>query len=55
MKELNIEPYECIILEDNDHGIQAALAIKGNLMKIGIPDDVTYQNIMSSIKDIEEK
>jgi beta-phosphoglucomutase len=55
MKELNIEPYECIILEDNDHGIQAALASKGNLMKIGIPDDVTYQNIMSSIKDIEEK
>ena len=55
MKEFNIEPYECIILEDNDHGIQAALASKGNLMKIGIPDDVTYQNIISSIKNIEEK
>jgi len=55
MKELNLKPHECMILEDNDHGIQAALASKGNLMKIGVPDDVTYKNIMTNILKVEKK
>lgn len=53
MKILNVEPHECLILEDNEHGIQAALASGGHLLRIGVPDDVTYQAITSRISEIE--
>jgi HAD superfamily hydrolase (TIGR01509 family) len=53
MQILNVEPHECLILEDNEHGIQAAVASGGHLLKIGIPDDVTYQAITNRISEIE--
>ena len=53
MKSLNIEPHECLILEDNEHGIQAAVASGGHLLKIGVPDDVTYQAITTRISEVE--
>ena len=52
MKQLKIEPSESLILEDNEHGIQAALASGGHLLKIGVPDDVTYNNIATRIKEV---
>ena len=52
MKNLNVTPDECLILEDNENGIQAALASGGHLMKIGLPSEVTYENINSRIKKI---
>jgi len=54
IKTLNIEPHECLILEDNEHGIQAAVASGGHLLKIGLPDDVTYQAIKTRIREIED-
>ena len=53
MSTFNVKPKECMILEDNDHGIQAAIASGGNLLKIGVPDDVTYQSIKARIAEIE--
>lgn len=53
MKILDVHPHECLILEDNEHGIQAAVASAGNLLKIGTPDDVTYQAIKNRINEIE--
>lgn len=53
MKILGMQPEECLILEDNDHGIQAAVASGGHIMKIGTPDDVTYQAIKARIAEIE--
>lgn len=53
MKSLNVEPHECLILEDNEHGIQAAVASGGHLLKIGVPDDVTYQAITTRISEVE--
>jgi HAD superfamily hydrolase (TIGR01509 family) len=53
MSELGVEPAECLILEDNDHGIEAALASGGHLMKIGVPDDVTYHAIVARIAEVE--
>ena len=53
MQCLNVEPHECLILEDNDHGIQAAVASGGHLLRIGIPDDVTYQAVTTRISEIE--
>ena len=54
MSTLDVQADECLILEDNDHGIQAAVASGGHLMKIGVPDDVTYQAIKSRIAEIRK-
>lgn len=53
MHNLNVNPGECLILEDNDHGIQAAIASGGHLLRIGVPDDVSYLAIKSRINEIE--
>jgi HAD superfamily hydrolase (TIGR01509 family) len=53
MKSLNVESHECLILEDNEHGIQAAVASGGHLLRIGVPDDVTYQAITTRISEVE--
>ena len=52
MSILEVKPEECLILEDNDHGIQAAIASGGHLLKIGVPDDVSYQAINARIAEI---
>ena len=53
MRILDVTPEECLILEDNEHGIRAALASGGNLLKIKVPDDVTYKAIKNRIAEIE--
>lgn len=53
MKTLEVAPEDCLILEDNDHGIQAAIASGGHLMKIGVPDDVTYHAIKARVSEVE--
>ena len=53
MNELGVAPHETLILEDNDHGIEAALASGAHLMKIGVPGDVTYEAISLRIQEIE--
>jgi beta-phosphoglucomutase len=53
MDAFDVKPEECLILEDNDHGIQAANASGGHLLKIGVPDDVTYQAIKTRIAEVE--
>ncbi|MFV0244055.1 MAG: HAD family hydrolase [Qingshengfaniella sp.] len=53
MDSLGVAPEECLVLEDNDHGIEAALASGAHLMKIAQPGDVTYQAIKARIDEIE--
>jgi len=55
MEILEVEPHECLILEDNVHGIEAAIASGGHLLKIGHPDDVTCQAITNYINEINRK
>lgn len=52
MELIGVKPEECLILEDNDHGIQAAISSGGHLLKIGVPQDVTYQAIKARIAEI---
>lgn len=54
MHNLEVEPFECLILEDNPHGIQAAVASGGHLLKIGVPEEVTYQAIQRRISEVED-
>ena len=53
MDKLGVAPSECLILEDNDHGIEAAMASGAHLLRIGTPDDVTYRAITTRIREIE--
>jgi len=53
MKQLQLQPDECLICEDNDNGIKAALASNGHLMTIRTVDDVNYDAIKDRIAQIE--
>lgn len=53
MSRLGLEPQECLILEDNENGIKAALASGAHLMRITTVEDVNYQNIKRRIAEIE--
>jgi HAD superfamily hydrolase (TIGR01509 family) len=53
MNKLGLEPKECLILEDNENGVKAALASGAHLMKINTTADVNYQNIKQRIIEIE--
>ena len=51
---LKLSPNECLILEDNENGIKAALDSGGHLMQISEVEDVNYQNIKQRISELEE-
>lgn len=48
-----LTPEQCLILEDNENGIKAALASGAHLMKIDTVSDVNYQNIRRKIAQVE--
>ncbi len=51
--KLNLNPKECLILEDNDHGKKAAIDSGAWLLEIENIWDVNYQNIYDRIRTIE--
>lgn len=53
ISRLGLTPKECLICEDNQNGIKAALASGAYLFKVDTVNDVTYNNIMNRIKEIE--
>lgn len=53
MERLGVAPHECLILEDNDHGIQAARASGAHVMVVGTVNDVNYDRIANEIREIE--
>jgi len=55
MQRLGLSPDECLILEDNENGIKAALASGAHLLQILSIEDVNYQNIKSKIQLIEDR
>lgn len=55
MQRLAVQPEECLICEDNEHGIAAALASGAHLLRVASVDDVTYENIASKIAEINDK
>jgi HAD superfamily hydrolase (TIGR01509 family) len=54
MDKLGVAPSEALILEDNDHGIQAARASGAHLLEIGTVFDVNLKNILSAIAAAEK-
>ena len=54
IQRLGLKPEECLICEDNQNGIQAALASGAHLFKVDTVNDVTYSNIKRRIEEIEK-
>jgi beta-phosphoglucomutase-like phosphatase (HAD superfamily) len=55
ISRLGMNPDECLIVEDNQNGIKAALASGAHLFRVKDVHDVTYQNIKKRIQEIEGK
>jgi HAD superfamily hydrolase (TIGR01509 family) len=53
IKRLGFKPEECLIVEDNENGVKAAIASGAHLLKVESPNDVTYFNIMNRINELE--
>lgn len=53
MDRLNVKPENCLIVEDNDHGVQAAVASGGHVMRVATTEDVTYERIMAHVNVIQ--
>ena len=53
MQKLNLDPSECLICEDNENGIKAAIASGGHLLRINDVMDVRYDTIKECIRNIE--
>tara|TARA_B100001093_G_scaffold471337_1_gene493520 strand:- start:6301 stop:6927 length:627 start_codon:yes stop_codon:yes gene_type:complete len=53
MSLMNLSPCECLILEDNENGIKAAVDSGGHVLKISSIWNVNYLNIANKISQIE--
>jgi HAD superfamily hydrolase (TIGR01509 family) len=55
ISKLGLKPEECLIVEDNDHGIKAAMASGANLLVVKTLGEVNLTNISNKISEIESK
>jgi len=55
MERLQLSPAQCMIVEDNEKGIQAARASLAHVMEVDSVEDVNYQNIMNHIRGFENE
>ena len=53
IQRLSLSPNECLIIEDNENGIQAALGSGAHLLHVRTVHDVTYEAIKKRISEIE--
>ena len=55
IEKLNLKPEECLIVEDNENGIKAAMGSGAHVMKVDDVDDVYYDGIKKFIENIENE
>lgn len=55
IERFNLSPQECLIVEDNHHGIQAAKASGAHVLEVAKSTQVTYEAIRSKIDQIESE
>jgi beta-phosphoglucomutase len=53
ISKLGLSPKECLIIEDNENGIRAAIASGANTLKVRNVEDVNYYNIKAEIARLE--
>lgn len=49
---LGLQPKECLIVEDNDNGVKAALASGGHLLRVKDVNEVNLNNLLARIQEI---
>lgn len=54
MSKLGLTPEQCIIVEDNEHGVRAARASGAKVLVVSNPDDVTYERLLSALTGTKE-
>lgn len=54
ISKLGCKPNEVVVVEDNENGIRAAKLSGANVLQVNNPKDVTYESILSFIKEMEE-
>ncbi len=55
MKKLGLTPQECLVVEDNHNGIKSATSSGAYVLMVRDVNDVTLDNILARIHQIEEK
>lgn len=55
MEALKVKPENTLIVEDNENGIKAARASGAHVLVVASVNEVNYENITSTIKNIEKK
>jgi beta-phosphoglucomutase len=53
MSRLGLLPEQCIVVEDNQTGIKAAIAAGAHVLAVETTDDVTYERIAGKIAEVE--
>lgn len=53
MARLNVQPDECLIVEDNHNGIKAARAAGAHLLCVADVSEVNFSNISTRIQELE--
>ena len=53
IEKMGLQPNECLIVEDNENGIKAALASGGHLLAVKDVNDVNYTNIIKRMAEVE--
>jgi HAD superfamily hydrolase (TIGR01509 family) len=53
ISRLGFKPEECVIVEDNDIGLKAAIASGAHVLKVETVHDVNFDNITAFIKEVE--
>ena len=48
-RKYNLEPKECLIVEDSPHGIESATKSGGNVLPVKDCNDVTMERIMNAL------
>lgn len=52
---MRLLPQECVVIEDNPHGIAAAVAAGAHVLRVADPDEVRLSRILSFIADCEKE
>jgi HAD superfamily hydrolase (TIGR01509 family) len=54
MQRLDLKPSQCLILEDNEYGLEAARLSGAHVMAINSPADVSYPRIVEAMAELGE-
>ena len=55
IRRLGLNPGECLTVEDNKNGIQAAQMAGAHVMEVAVVQDVNYQSIINKIHEVNEQ